>query len=208
MIAVAASWSAAAPPATTVSRGRDAAPATAVSHRDGAARRHHADRQLHRHGAAGAERAGRRLRFRARSRRSSWTSTPRSRRASSWRRSIRGLYKAAVAHEEASLAHARPTWLRVKALLEQAMRERAAGPATASRPRPSPRPISTRFVTDRKSLEAQVELAEATIQQCEANLDTAETNLDSPTSSRRSTASSSTARSIRARPWPRSSRRP
>ena len=47
------------------------------------------DRQFQRHGAAGAERAGRRLRFRARFTRSTWTSTTRSRRTSFWRRSIR-----------------------------------------------------------------------------------------------------------------------
>ena len=87
------------------------------------------------------------------------------------------LYKATLAHEQAALANGRADLVRVKALLEQAMRTEKRSlqlqPANA---------ISetdlVQNVTNRKSLEAQVALAEATIQEYEANLVTAKTNLE------------------------------
>jgi HlyD family secretion protein len=87
------------------------------------------------------------------------------------------IYKAALAHENATLAHARADLTRVTALLEQAKRTEQR----ALMLKPNNAIAETDFdqsVTDRKAAEAQIDLAKATIEECEANLATAKTNLD------------------------------
>ena len=80
------------------------------------------------------------------------------------------IYKSALAHEEASLAHSQADLVRVKALLEQAMRDRAARHCSLKPAKAISETDLDQNVTDRKSLEAQVKLAEAAIEECEANL--------------------------------------
>jgi HlyD family secretion protein len=87
------------------------------------------------------------------------------------------IYKAASAHEEASLAHSRAELARVKALLEQANHNEKRGLSLKPKNAISETDLD-QCITDRKSLEAQVKLAEASIQECEANLATAKTNLE------------------------------
>jgi HlyD family secretion protein len=86
-------------------------------------------------------------------------------------------YKAGVAHEEAALAHAKADLKRVEALLEHAvaMEKRNARLKETNAVAASDYEQS---VTDRKSLEAQIELGKATIEQSEADLATSRTNLD------------------------------
>ena len=88
-------------------------------------------------------------------------------------------YKSAVQHEEASLAHSRADLARVRALQEHAARneQRVLRLRTIHKDAISDLDLDQN-ITDRKSLEAQVKLAEATIQECEANLATAATNLE------------------------------
>jgi HlyD family secretion protein len=86
-------------------------------------------------------------------------------------------YKSAVAREEASLAHGQADLARVKALLDQAVRnERRALRLKASNS--IAETDLDQSITDRKSLDAQIKLGEASIQQCAADLETARTNLD------------------------------
>jgi HlyD family secretion protein len=88
-------------------------------------------------------------------------------------------YKATVDHEEADLAHSRADLARIQALYEQAVRNERRGVALDSARKGT---ISEndldQCITDRKSLEAQIKLAEATIRESEANLATARTNLE------------------------------
>ncbi len=87
------------------------------------------------------------------------------------------LYQATLTHEQAALASSKADLKRIEALLEQATRTEKRG----KRLKPTNAISETDFdqcVTDRKSLEAQVELAKATIQECEANLASAERNME------------------------------
>ncbi len=86
-------------------------------------------------------------------------------------------YIAGEAHEKAALAHAKADLKRVEALLEHAvaMERRNARLKETNAVAASDYEQS---VTDRKSLEAQIELGKATIDQSEADLSTARTNLD------------------------------
>lgn len=86
-------------------------------------------------------------------------------------------YKAAVTSASAGLNHSKADLVRVKALLDQALRNEKR----AQQLHPANAISETDFdqsVADRKSLEAQVQLAEAMIQEAEANLETAKTNLE------------------------------
>jgi HlyD family secretion protein len=86
-------------------------------------------------------------------------------------------YLAGEDQEKASLAHAKADLTRVEALLEHAR----STEKRSSRLRQSNAISENDYeqsITERKSLEAQVELAKATIQQCEATLSTARTQLD------------------------------
>ena len=86
-------------------------------------------------------------------------------------------YKAAVAHEEAALAHAKADLLRVNALLEQAVRNEKRNLRLKNTNAIADTDLD-QSVTERKSLDAQVRLADANIQQFDADLQTARTNLD------------------------------
>ncbi|MGD0897639.1 MAG: efflux RND transporter periplasmic adaptor subunit [Thermoguttaceae bacterium] len=86
-------------------------------------------------------------------------------------------YKWAVAHEEASLAHSRADLARVQALLQQAVRTERRSLRLQEKKAIAEADVD-QAVTDRKSLEAQVKLAEAAILECEANVATAKTNLE------------------------------
>jgi HlyD family secretion protein len=89
----------------------------------------------------------------------------------------RRTYQAAVAHEQAALAHEQADLVRIQALLAQAVRnERRA--LELQRKNAIAEADADQAVTDRKSLDAQVKLAEAMIGECEANLATAKTNLE------------------------------
>jgi len=86
-------------------------------------------------------------------------------------------YLASEAHENAALAHANADLKRVQALLEQAVHSEKR----SIRLKETNAIAEIDFeqsVTDRKNLEAQIDLCKATILQCEANLSTARTNLD------------------------------
>ncbi len=86
-------------------------------------------------------------------------------------------YKAAVAHGEAALAHAKADLARVNALLEQAVRNEQRNLRLKSTNAIAESDLD-QSVTERKSLDAQVKLAEASIQEFAADLQTARTNLD------------------------------
>ena len=86
-------------------------------------------------------------------------------------------YKSTVAHEEASLAHSQADLARVKALWAQAARNERRALSLKGKNAISETDVD-QCVTDCKSLEAQIQLAEAAIRQCDANLVTARTNLD------------------------------
>ena len=86
-------------------------------------------------------------------------------------------YVAAEAHESAALAHAKADLTRVQALLEHAVNFEQRNIRLKMKGAISENDFE-QSLTDRKSLEAQVELCKATIQQCEADLATARTNLD------------------------------
>jgi HlyD family secretion protein len=86
-------------------------------------------------------------------------------------------YKWAVAHEQAALAHERADLARVRALLAQAVRNEQRALDLQKKKAMADADME-QAVTDRKSLDAQVQLAEAMIGECEANLATAKTNLE------------------------------
>jgi HlyD family secretion protein len=86
-------------------------------------------------------------------------------------------YKATVAHEEASLAHSRADLIRVQALLEQSVRNERRALSLQKKNAIAEADVD-QAVADRKSLAAQVLLAEAAIQQCDAALAIAKTNLE------------------------------
>jgi HlyD family secretion protein len=86
-------------------------------------------------------------------------------------------YKWAVSHEEAALAHERADLARVRALLAQALRNEQRALDLQKKKAMADADVE-QAVTDRKSLDAQVQLAEAMIGECEANLATAKTNLE------------------------------
>ena len=79
--------------------------------------------------------------------------------------------------QTAGLLHSQADLVRVQALLDQARHDEKR----AQRLHPANAISETDFdqcLADRKSLEAQLELAEATIQESQANLETAKTNLE------------------------------
>ena len=86
-------------------------------------------------------------------------------------------YVAGEAHEKAALAHAKADLRRVEALLEHAvaMEKRNARLKETNAVAESD---YEQTVTDRKNLEAQIDLCKATIDQSEADLVTSRTNLD------------------------------
>jgi HlyD family secretion protein len=86
-------------------------------------------------------------------------------------------YIAGEAHEKAALAHAKADLKRVEALLEHAvaMEKRNARLKETNAVAASDYEQS---VTDRKNLEAQIELCKAAIEQADADLTTSRTNLD------------------------------
>jgi HlyD family secretion protein len=86
-------------------------------------------------------------------------------------------YLAAVAHETASLAHAKADLKRVEALLEQAVRSEKRSMRLKEKNAIAEIDFD-QSVTDRKNLEAQIELCKAAILQSDADLATARTNLD------------------------------
>ena len=86
-------------------------------------------------------------------------------------------FKAARDHEAAGLAHAKADLDRVKALLEHAVNFEQRNALLKTRGAIAENDYE-QSVTDRKSLEAQVELCKAAILQSEADLATATTNLD------------------------------
>ncbi|MGA2253326.1 MAG: efflux RND transporter periplasmic adaptor subunit [Thermoguttaceae bacterium] len=86
-------------------------------------------------------------------------------------------YVSAEAHEKAALAHADADLTRVQALLEQSRRVERRNTRLKEKKAISDNDYE-QSVTDRKSLEAQVDLCKATILQCKADLETAGTNLD------------------------------
>ena len=86
-------------------------------------------------------------------------------------------YVSAEAHERAALAHAQADLKRVQALLAHALGVEQRDTLLKKRGAISENDFE-QCVTDRKSLEAQVDLCKATILQCDANLETARTNLD------------------------------
>jgi len=85
-------------------------------------------------------------------------------------------YEYAEAHETAALAHAEADLTRVRALLEQSRRVERRNTRLKEKNAISDNDYE-QSVTDRKSLEAQIELAKAAIEQCKADLKTAHTNL-------------------------------
>jgi HlyD family secretion protein len=86
-------------------------------------------------------------------------------------------YVAAEAHESASLAHAHADLTRVEALLEHAVRFEQRNVRLKKNGAIADNDYE-QSITDRKSLEAQIELCKAAILQSEADLATARTNLD------------------------------
>ena len=86
-------------------------------------------------------------------------------------------YQATVAHQEASLARSRADLNRVKAFLEQAVRNEKRCLRLQSTRAIAETDVD-QSVTDRKSFEAQLALGQAAIREAEANLATARTNLD------------------------------
>jgi HlyD family secretion protein len=86
-------------------------------------------------------------------------------------------YIAGEAHGKAALAHAKADLKRVEALLEHAvaMEKRNARLKETNAVAASD---YEQTVTDRKNLEAQIELCKAAIEQADADLETARTNLD------------------------------
>jgi len=88
-------------------------------------------------------------------------------------------YNAAVAREEASLAHTQADLERVKVLLDQAVRDeqRALKLREAKKTFISETEVD-QYTAERKSLEAQVKLAQAAVRQAEASLASARTNLE------------------------------
>ena len=87
------------------------------------------------------------------------------------------LYKAAVAHEEASLARCKADVLRIKALLAQAVRNEDRGQKLHVTKAISEADMDL-YIAEKASLEAQLQVAEASIRESEANLSIAKTNLD------------------------------
>jgi HlyD family secretion protein len=86
------------------------------------------------------------------------------------------IYKSAVLSAKANLLHSQADLVRVQALLDQAIRDEKR----AVQLHPTKAISETDFdqcLANRKSLAAQVKLAEATIQESEANLETAQMNL-------------------------------
>lgn len=88
-------------------------------------------------------------------------------------------YKANVAREEAALAHTQADLERVKVLLEQAVRDekRALKLRDTKKTFISETEVD-QYTAERKSLEAQVRLAEAAVLQSEAGLASSRTNLE------------------------------
>ena len=89
------------------------------------------------------------------------------------------IYEAAVARDQASLAHAKAEVARVTALLQQAINdEKRAMALRATNEDYLADTELDRFKYNRISLEAQVRVAEAAIDQAEANLTNSNANLD------------------------------
>jgi HlyD family secretion protein len=86
-------------------------------------------------------------------------------------------YVAAEAHASAALAHAKADLNRVQALLEHAVRFEERNLRLKKKGAIADNDYE-QSITDRKSLEAQIDLCKAAILQCEADLVTARTNLD------------------------------
>jgi HlyD family secretion protein len=87
------------------------------------------------------------------------------------------LYNAALAHETATLLHSKADLVRVEALLNQAIQLEERGEKLKPQAAIAETELE-QYVADRKSYEAQVDLAKAVIAQSEANLSTAKTNLE------------------------------
>jgi HlyD family secretion protein len=87
------------------------------------------------------------------------------------------LYKAAVAHEEASLARAKADVERIKALLLQAVRNEERGKKLHATKAITETDMDL-YIAEKASLEAQLLVAEASIRESDANLYTARTNLE------------------------------
>jgi HlyD family secretion protein len=89
------------------------------------------------------------------------------------------LFKARVAQDEAGLAHRKADLARVAALLQQARNnERRALDLRKTKSSYISQAEIDQVTADRKSLEAQLDLAEASIQEAEAALSTSRTNLE------------------------------
>ncbi|MGO9111540.1 MAG: efflux RND transporter periplasmic adaptor subunit [Thermoguttaceae bacterium] len=86
-------------------------------------------------------------------------------------------YIAAEAHESAGLAHAKADLTRVEALLEHAIRFEQRNIRLKKKGAIAENDYE-QSITDRKSLEAQIELCKAAILQSEADLTTAHTNFE------------------------------
>jgi HlyD family secretion protein len=86
-------------------------------------------------------------------------------------------YVAAEAHEKAALAHAIADLKRVEALLAHAVSYEKRNVTLKTKNAVAENDYD-QSITDRKTLEAQIDLCKATIQQSEADLATARTNLD------------------------------
>ena len=88
-------------------------------------------------------------------------------------------YQAAVAHARAALAHSQADVTRTQALLEQAFRNEQRGLLLRKLNKGAISDTDLdQAVTDRRSLEAQLELARAMVVECQADLDVAKTNLE------------------------------
>jgi HlyD family secretion protein len=86
-------------------------------------------------------------------------------------------YNAGVARETAAFAHAKADLKRVEALLEHAVQMEKRN-ARLKKTNAVAEQDYEQTITERKNLEAQIELSKATIEQCDADLTTARTNLD------------------------------
>ena len=131
-----------------------------------------------RHRAAGVERAGGGVCFRARSKRSTWTSTPGQEGPGPGADRSAAPTRPALAHAKAALAHSQGRPGTRRGPLGAGGPQRETGPSSSNRPRPSPKPISISAVTDRQvASKRRSSWPMRTSEECEADLDTAKTNL-------------------------------
>ena len=118
------------------------------------------------------------------------------------------LFKAQRRSGQGPLDCAKANLLQAEAKLKQATRDWQRAEKPAARRKAISDTDYDLAQANYETAEANVAVCKATIEQNKAALELAETNLEYTKIGRRWTAWSPTARSIRARPWPRSFRRP